>query len=52
MIALNSYCKIDPIAFVWDQRWYNDGSGGFLSAPNSILTACLGRIALGQFDFL
>jgi hypothetical protein len=31
-----AYCKIESIAFVGDQRWYNDGSGGYLSTPNSI----------------
>jgi hypothetical protein len=32
-----AYCKIESIAFVGDQRWYNDGSGDYLSAPDSTL---------------
>jgi hypothetical protein len=34
-----------------DQRWYNDGSGGYLSVPNGILPAFSRREALGQYNF-
>jgi hypothetical protein len=46
-----AYCKIESIAFEGDQRWYNDGSGGYLSAPNSTLLVFSGCQTLRQYDF-
>lgn len=51
-LVYRNYCKIEAMSLGRDQRWYNDGSGGDLSASNSILPACSGRKALGQFDFI
>ena len=46
-----AYCKIELIAFVRDQRWYNDGSGGYLSTPNSVLLVFSESQTLRQYDF-
>jgi hypothetical protein len=46
-----AYCKIESIAFAGDQRWYNDGSGDYLSAPDSTLLVFSGCQTLRQYDF-